>query len=321
MIDSYKLEFFQYENPSLGITVQYPSDWEIDEQSGAEGETIVKFTSPQIGTDKFQEYLNVRVSPNFHNNSTNNIRSGDESRIGFKLLEQSDASTLNGNPSHRMVCTFRNGYNEFKAMQVVTIKGDKVYRFDFYAEAAKYSNYLPIIQKMIDSFKIIDLLPSEKVNLKTYENSTAGIRMQYPHEWISSDQIKNTNKSEISFWPRSENNTRSQVSIGSFRILGETLDEIVSDDINSNRQNLTSFQLTESGSTTLASNSSAYKVIFTFTDSGVYYKEMGIYMIKGNKLFLLSYIEEPGRFSSYLPTVQKMADSLRIQIPDNNINQ
>jgi YVTN family beta-propeller protein len=479
MIDSYKLEFFQYENPSSGVSMQYPSDWEIDERFGAEGVRHVKFTSPQIGTEKFQEYLNVEVYPNFHNNSPNNIPSGDESRIGFKLLESSDATTLNGNPSHRMVYTFRNGYDEYKAMQVVTIKGDKVYKFDFYAEVAKYSNYLPIIQKMIDSFKIIDfvvyenpasgvtieyptywkkqqtdrnvtffsplsgysdsyqenlflsvdpsykmtinetvasdidnakksysdfklltesskvnspivnttlegntnqtgeiaykytdkqqhkfivkqifaiendkvyrirytaevakysnylpiiqkmidsfkiidLLPLEKVNLKTYENSTSGIRMQYPHEWISSDQIKNKNKGEISFWPRSENNTLSQVRIGSYRILGETLDEIVSDNINSNRQNLTSFQLTESSSTTLAGNSSAYKVIFTFTDSGVYYKEMGIYMIKGNKLFLLSYIEEPGRFSSYLPTVQKMADSLRIQIPDNNINQ
>jgi hypothetical protein len=40
-------------------------------------------------------------------------------------------------------------------MQVWTIKADKVYVITYTAQAALYSNYLPMAQKMVDSFVFI----------------------------------------------------------------------------------------------------------------------------------------------------------------------
>jgi hypothetical protein len=39
-------------------------------------------------------------------------------------------------------------------MLVWTAKGNNIYTLSFNGDAAKYSHYLPIIQKMIDSFEI-----------------------------------------------------------------------------------------------------------------------------------------------------------------------
>jgi eukaryotic-like serine/threonine-protein kinase len=43
--------------------------------------------------------------------------------------------------------------NERKAMQIWTLRGDKAYLITYKAEPGKYSRYLPIIQKMVDSFQ------------------------------------------------------------------------------------------------------------------------------------------------------------------------
>jgi hypothetical protein len=39
-------------------------------------------------------------------------------------------------------------------MEVGTKVGDDVYYLDYYAEEQKYARFLPIIQEMINSFKI-----------------------------------------------------------------------------------------------------------------------------------------------------------------------
>ena len=39
-------------------------------------------------------------------------------------------------------------------MEIGTIIGDKVYYIEYIAEEEKYSNYLPTIQMMINSFEI-----------------------------------------------------------------------------------------------------------------------------------------------------------------------
>ena len=55
-----------------------------------------------------------------------------------------------------MVYTNREGEDERKTMQVLSIKEDKVYLITYTAEASRYDRYLPTIQKMIDSFRIGD---------------------------------------------------------------------------------------------------------------------------------------------------------------------
>jgi len=64
--------------------------------------------------------------------------------------------------------------------------GNKAYQILYYAKPENYSNYLPTIQRMIDSFQILNPIQ----NFLTYQNSTLGITMQYPSNWKK--QLPNT---------------------------------------------------------------------------------------------------------------------------------
>ena len=75
----------------------------------------------------------------------------------FKVIESNANSVLGGKPAYKLV--FTDVYDDdtnYKGMDIGTIIGGKVYLLSYEAEDEKqYSEYLPIIQKMIDSFKII----------------------------------------------------------------------------------------------------------------------------------------------------------------------
>ena len=43
-----------------------------------------------------------------------------------------------------------------KSMDVYTIKGNKAYHIIYISELSEFDTYLPVIEKMINSFKIIN---------------------------------------------------------------------------------------------------------------------------------------------------------------------
>ncbi len=64
-------------------------------------------------------------------------------------------------------------------MEIGTIIGDKVYFIEYGAEEEQYSDYLPTIQKMMDSFQLDDTNPtlqgSPLSSSSTIEPETQGI--------------------------------------------------------------------------------------------------------------------------------------------------
>ena len=74
---------------------------------------------------------------------------------GVQIIE-SNPSTLAGNPAHKTVFLASSGSGLFKieTMLVWTVKGNNVYTISFNSEAAKYPTYVPIVQKMINTFEI-----------------------------------------------------------------------------------------------------------------------------------------------------------------------
>jgi hypothetical protein len=153
--------FLTYENPTYRIRIQYPSDWEKLEFS--QRNIVVIFRSPrENSSDTKLENLLIQVgnlpSQNIPLDEVvrANINKLKQSLIDFELTEL-NATTLSGNnPAHKVVYTNREGEDELKTMQVVSIKEDKIYLITYTAEASRYDRYLPIIQKMIDSFRIGD---------------------------------------------------------------------------------------------------------------------------------------------------------------------
>jgi eukaryotic-like serine/threonine-protein kinase len=153
--------FLTYENPTYRIRIQYPSDWEKLEFS--QRNIVVIFRSSQENSsDTKLENLLIQVgnlpSQNIPLDEVvrANINKLKQSLIDFELIEL-NATTLSGNnPAHKVVYINREGEDELKTMQVVSIKEDKVYLITYTAEASRYDRYLPTIQKMIDSFRIGD---------------------------------------------------------------------------------------------------------------------------------------------------------------------
>jgi hypothetical protein len=156
--------FLTYENPTYGIRIQYPSDWQKLEFSRRDslGIAVIFRSPPENASDTKLENLLIQVgnlpSQNISLEALNNanINNLKQSLIDFELIEL-NATTLSGNnPAHKVVYTNREGEDELKTMQVVSIKEDKVYLITYTAEASRYDRYLPTIQKMIDSFRLGD---------------------------------------------------------------------------------------------------------------------------------------------------------------------
>ncbi len=157
-------DFLTYENYTYAIRIQYPSDWERLEfnQRGNSVNVVVIFRSPpENSSDTKLENLLIQVGNlPFENIPLDevisaNINNLKQSLIDFELIEL-NATTLSGNnPAHKVVYTNSEGEDKHKTMQILSIKEDKAYLLTYSAEKRKYSDYLPTIEKMIDSFEIV----------------------------------------------------------------------------------------------------------------------------------------------------------------------
>jgi hypothetical protein len=77
-------------------------------------------------------------------------------------------TTLAGNPGIKLVYTNSEELSHFKTLEVWTTTGDNTYLLIYKAEATIYFGYLPIIQRMLDSFRL-GVSPAAQVNCQ-YEH-------------------------------------------------------------------------------------------------------------------------------------------------------
>jgi hypothetical protein len=147
--------FLSYENPKYGITIQYPSSWEKIEYPriglGAVGNDLVaNFLAPMVNpSDHWREHVMIQVL-----NQTQ----------AKKLIPQSDTTLAGRHAFKRLDNNTMVIYNldtnavnriHLKTMEVwVTIANGDTFLLNYKAVAARYSDYLPTIQKIFDSFKI-----------------------------------------------------------------------------------------------------------------------------------------------------------------------
>ena len=142
-----------YDNPTLGIKIQYPVGWQLEEDNDKtrfiQQKDIVSLeTDVENNIDStLSEYVNAR---------TTELR---EQRQDFKLIE-STPTTISGNyPAHKLIYTFlkedgpRAG-EFYKVLRIWTIKDHKLYSIAYLSEPDKFSEHLPAVEKAIDTFRI-----------------------------------------------------------------------------------------------------------------------------------------------------------------------
>ena len=152
-------QFLTYENPELGISIQYPSNWE----KLVNLDNFVTFTAPpETDTRIYPAALGLKVqelsSQNIPLQEITKVQMSDlkKSNPDLNVLE-STPTTIAGKPAHKIVFSaIDNEEVERKAMQVWTVIGNKAILITYKAEPDKFLSYLPTIERMIDSFKVIE---------------------------------------------------------------------------------------------------------------------------------------------------------------------
>jgi hypothetical protein len=174
--------FLTYENTTYGIRIQYPAGWQEGESNQTSEDSvlnyIVAFRSPKDRiSDTVAENVIVSVEnlPPEQNislaaYSTRQIADLTQFSPDFDL-QQSIPTVLAGIPAHKVVFSETVQQQQtIKVMQVWTIKDNKAYIIAFAGEPAKYSYYLPTVEKMIDSFEFIN--STRGANNSTAQSST-----------------------------------------------------------------------------------------------------------------------------------------------------
>ena len=158
-------------------------------------------------------------------------------------------------------------------------------------------------------------------NMLTYENSTYGMRMQYPSDWhkeenVSSGSDNNSMLVNVVRFSSPFKNTSDTTSesldlkvdnISDIKPI--TLAQYANDTINDIRQD---FKIIELDTNSSLGGNPAFKLVYTGIEEGVNLQAMLILTIKGDKAYIISYIAEPTKFSFYLPTLQNMINSFQI---------
>jgi hypothetical protein len=182
--------FLTYDNPTYGIRIDYPADWEqggqgVLERLKTENVTGIAMFSPPdksvqviLAIEKLKPYMLTK-------DINDTIADIKKEYPDFKILESKEVmfAGLNGSkivgegkfPLERIGERFNlqnqtqelqsvlaaAGIKELtvKLMNVATVKGDKVYSLSYGVPLPEilgdqYSLYLPVVQKMIDSMQI-----------------------------------------------------------------------------------------------------------------------------------------------------------------------
>ena len=168
-----------YINLIHGIKVQYPPDWKLVEhgdndyhklniiaeflqpsQSNYYNPTIsASHNSLRISVENYSAFADTQNNNNATNNQLQNIGNHRLGAIGlscpgFDLKSYVRNATLAGSPAYEINFDYSYLDNNKKAIEIWTVKDDKVYIIDYVAYGQVYDITVPVVQKMIQSFEI-----------------------------------------------------------------------------------------------------------------------------------------------------------------------
>jgi hypothetical protein len=149
-----------------------------------------------------------------------------------------------------------------------------------------------------------------EVKFIPYENSTYGIKIQYPSNWIKQESQNQTSSLIVGFnSPPGKGFAYITIEGGRHLPQNISLEQFSNASIDGIRQSFPGFNLTESNATALA-GIPAHKIAYTsLAQSGRELELMQLWTLKDAKDFIITYGALSRDFSSYLPTIQKMIDS------------
>ena len=144
-----------YENCTFGLKADYPWWWKkIEDPRGVWFRTV-------------NDSANVRFESISYPNSSLDSLVDNQTKLvnqqfpGQVLLESNKTSIGDNYEAYRLVFIFpevpADLNNKVKEMQVGTLNSNRAYIVSYFTSLEAYDNYLPIVEKIINSFRVISV--------------------------------------------------------------------------------------------------------------------------------------------------------------------
>lgn len=144
----------------------------------------------------------------------------------------------------------------------------------------------------------------------TYDDLITGFSMKYPQDW---DRAQHLDKSVTFHAPRESNSDINPADLGIMVIQvgsNTTLASITQSQLDTLKNLYPDFQIQESVESVFLGHP-AHMIIFTATDNTeTMRKAMQIWFKEDTKAYLVTYKSDNERFSKYLPTIDRMLNTL-----------
>ncbi len=159
-------EWSPYQNVTYGVSMLYPSNWTQQNSTGAEDDRFIyvsDFFSPE-DTDGYFAYVTVAIDSmpqttdieSYRNQSIDIYRQDPEFQE-FQLLSSSVGNfTLAGMPAYSLEIAYTDlEFGPQNMLEVGRVVDNRVYYIQYFADTPIYQKYFPIVQRMIESFQIM----------------------------------------------------------------------------------------------------------------------------------------------------------------------
>ena len=157
--------FETYQNPTLGLKLQYPSDWKVDEDSASDG--IVRFNTGDefrtgnpifvVSIDEVRSYLDTDTMTLKNTSLTQSVAEklifysqlSREIAPDFKLVRQNEL-TVGGNNATKLEYTM----GIFYWFEALSVANGKLYTLTYKDLPLDVPKSLPLANKVVESFEI-----------------------------------------------------------------------------------------------------------------------------------------------------------------------
>jgi hypothetical protein len=160
-------EWTLYQNVTYGVSMLYPSNWTQQNSTGGEEDRFIDvsdFFSPEEEADGYFAYVTVVIDsmPNttniesYRNQSIDSYRQDPEFQE-FQLLSSTIGNfTLAGMPAYSFEIVYTDlEFGPQNGLEVGRIFDNRVYYIQYFADTPIYQKYLPVVERMIESFQIM----------------------------------------------------------------------------------------------------------------------------------------------------------------------
>lgn len=154
-----QIQLSLYENPDRDFKVNYPQAWSKQNRDDFFATGVIFFSPLKDNSDKFKERVSVLVE-NLANDMTlaeyTEKSIAEIKKLSDPNVDEAKAVNLGANEGRQVIYNSEQNGTPVQRMQTWTIENNRAYVVTYTAQPDSYDDYLPAVEKMIESFETIN---------------------------------------------------------------------------------------------------------------------------------------------------------------------